>query len=133
VKLKDLLVETSPLKDYPVEVQKKYKDYLKNWDKDMADRYLKRVPDPNDKSEKTLETDVYEKLKIAKQNTANEMKKNRYGSEKYPVVLYKHLSIQLRKLGKITDTQLHKLISNESLHTIWDETKFVLKIFNKNK
>ena len=73
------------------------------------------------------------KGKSSKQDTAKEIKQKKYGSDKYPTVLIKHFGIQLRKLGKITDAQLHQLISKESLKTIWNETDFVFKILNKQK
>lgn len=141
IRLKDILKEagrnintkTAPLEDYPKDVQKKYNDYLKNWGKEMADAYLEREDIPNDTSEKTLEQDIYEKLKTAKQNTAKEMKQKNYGADKYPIVLFKHLTTQLRKIGKITDAEIQKMMNADSIKTIWAETKYLLKIFGKQK
>jgi len=114
-------------------VQKKYNDYLKNWGKAMADAYLEREDIPNDTSEKTLEQDIYEKLKTAKENTGKEMKKKGYGADKYPIVSFKNYATELRKIGKITDSQIHQMMSKDSLTTIWAETKYLLKIFSKQK
>ena len=141
IKLKSLLKEssrvintkTAPLEDYPKDVQKKYNDYLKNWGKAMAYAYLEREDIPNDTSEKTLEQDIYEKLKTAKENTGKEMKKKGYGADKYPIVLFKNYATELKKIGKITDAQIHQMMSKDSLTTIWAETKYLLKIFNKQK
>jgi hypothetical protein len=132
IKLKEILSEKkTELKDYPKDIQKKYNEYLKTWGKEFADRYLEREDDPNDKSEKTLAQDIYEKLKVAKQDAAKEMKQKKYGADKYTPTLFKHYSIQLRKIGKITDSQIMKLFTTESIKTIWSEQKYLLKIFNK--
>ena len=133
IKLKDLLNEVSQLKDYPKDVQTQYNDLLKNYGKAFSDRYLERYDEDNEPSEPGLKQQIYDKLKLAKQNTAKEIKQKKYGSDKYPIVLIKHFGIQLRKLGKITDAQLYQLISKESLKTIWNETDFIFKILNKQK
>ena len=79
IKLKELFTEKkTELKDYPKDIQKKYNEYLKTWGKEFADRYLEREDDPNDKSEKTLAQNIYEKLKTAKQDAAKEMKQKKY-------------------------------------------------------
>lgn len=133
IRLKTILNEISQLKDYPKDIQKKYNDYLKTWGKDFADAYLEREDDPNDKSEPTLKQDIINKLKTAKEDAAKEIKQKNYGSDKYPPVLFKHFGIQLRKLGKITDSQLRQLMNKESLKTIWNEADFIFKILNKQK
>jgi|688.fasta_scaffold497207_2 hypothetical protein len=130
---RNLNTKTTPLKDYPVDVQKQYNDYLKTWGKEMADSYLEREDLPNDTSKKTLEQNIYDNLKTAKQDTAKEMKQKGYGADKYPVVLFKNLSTQLRKIGKITDAQINRMINTDSITTIWAETKYLLKIFSKQK
>jgi hypothetical protein len=139
IKLNDILKEvgrtintkTAPLKDYPKDVQNQYNDLLKNYGKAFADRYLERYDEDNEPSDPELKKQIYDKLIIAKQDTAKEIKQKKYGSDKYPIVLIKHFGIQLRKLGKITDAQLSQLINKESLKTIWNETDFVFKILNK--
>ena len=133
IKLKDLLNEVSQLKDYPKDVQMQYNDLLKNYGKAFADRYLERYDEDNEPLDPGLKKQIYDKLIIAKQDTAKEIKQKKYGSDKYPTVLIKHFGIQLRKLGKITDAQLYQLISKESLKTIWNETDFIFKILNKQK
>ena len=133
IKLKNLLNEISPLKDYPKDVQNQYNDLLKNYGKAFADRYLERYDEDNEPSEPGLKKQIYDKIIIAKQDTAKEIKQKKYGSDKYPTVLIKHFGIQLRKLGKITDSQLNQLIGKENIKTIWHETDFVFKIFNKQK
>ena len=133
IKLKDLLNEVSQLKDYPKDVQTQYNDLLKNYGKAFADRYLERYDEDSEPSDPGLKKQIYDKLIIAKQDTAKEIKQKKYGSDKYPIVLIKHFGIQLRKLGKITDAQLYQLISKESLKTIWNETDFIFKILNKQK
>jgi hypothetical protein len=133
IKLKDILNEVKDLKKYPADVQKEYNKLLNAFGQAFADRYLERYDEDNEPSEPGLKQQIYDKLKLAKQNTAKEIKQKKYGSDKYPIVLIKHFGIQLRKLGKITDAQLHQLISKESLKTIWNETDFVFKILNKQK
>jgi hypothetical protein len=114
-------------------VQKEYNKLLNAFGQAFADRYLERYDEDNEPSEPGLKQQIYDKLKLAKQNTAKEIKQKKYGSDKYPIVLIKHFGIQLRKLGKITDAQLYQLISKESLKTIWNETDFIFKILNKQK
>jgi hypothetical protein len=133
IKLKDILNEVKDLKKYPADVQKEYNKLLNAFGQAFADRYLERYDEDNEPSEPGLKQQIYDKLKLAKQNTAKEIKQKKYGSDKYPIVLIKHFGIQLRKLGKITDAQLYQLISKESLKTIWNETDFVFKILNKQK
>jgi len=133
IKLKDILNEVKDLKKYPADVQKEYNKLLNAFGQAFADRYLERYDEDNEPSEPGLKQQIYDKLKLAKQNTAKEIKQKKYGSDKYPIVLIKHFGIQLRKLGKITDAQLYQLISKESLKTIWNETDFIFKILNKQK
>ena len=133
IKLKDILNEVKDLKKYPADVQKEYNKLLNAFGQAFADRYLERYDEDNEPSESGLKQQIYDKLKLAKQNTAKEIKQKKYGSDKYPIILIKHFGIQLRKLGKITDAQLYQLISKESLKTIWNETDFIFKILNKQK
>ena len=133
IKLKDILNEVKDLKKYPADVQKEYNKLLNAFGQAFADRYLERYDEDNEPSEPGLKKQIYDKLIIAKQDTAKEIKQKKYGSDKYPIVLIKHFGIQLRKLGKITDAQLYQLISKESLKTIWNETDFIFKILNKQK
>ena len=81
----------------------------------------------------SLNKKVYESLKLAKQNTAKEMKSKGYGSDKYFPVLFSNLRKELNKLGKITDTQINTMINRENIKTIWDEQKYIMNIFNKRK
>lgn len=123
------------LSKYPADVQKKYNQYLLTWGKQMADAYLEReetIEELNPKNY-SLDKKVYESLKLAKQNTAKEMKSKGFGSEKYFPILFANLRKELSKLGKITDAQINALINKENIKTIWDEQKYVLKIFNKRK
>ena len=133
IRLKDLLTEAKDLKKYPLDVQKEYNKLLNAFGQSFADRYLERYDEDNEPSEPGLKQQIYDKLKLAKQNTAKEIKQKKFGSDKYPTVLLKHFGIELRKLGKITDAQLYQLISKESLKTIWNETDFIFKILNKQK
>ena len=133
IRLKDLLSEAKDLKKYPLDVQKEYSKLLNAYGRAFADRYLERYDEDNEPSEPGLKQQIYDKLKLAKQNTAKEIKQKKFGSDKYPTVLLKHFGIELRKLGKITDAQLYQLISKESLKTIWNETDFIFKILNKQK
>ena len=133
IKLKDLLTEVKDLKKYPLDVQKEYNKLLNAFGQVFADRYLERYDEDNEPSEPGLKQQIYDKLKLAKQNTAKEIKQKKFGSDKYPTILLKHFGIELRKLGKITDAQLNQLINKEGIKTIWQETDFVFKIFNKQK
>ena len=125
--------EAKDLKKYPLDVQKEYNKLLNAFGQAFADRYLERYDEDNEPSEPGLKQQIYDKLKLAKQNTAKEIKQKKFGSDKYPTVLLKHFGIELRKLGKITDAQLNQLINKEGIKTIWQETDFVFKIFNKQK
>ena len=133
IKLKDILTEAKDLKKYPLDVQKEYNKLLNAFGQAFADRYLERYDEDNESSEPGLKQQIYDKLKLAKQNTAKEIKQKKFGSDKYPTVLLKHFGIELRKLGKITDAQLNQLINKEGIKTIWQETEFVFKLFNKQK
>lgn len=133
IKLRDLLIEAKDLKKYPLDVQKEYNKLLNAFGQTFADRYLERYDEDNEDSTPTLKQQIYDGLKLAKQNTAKEIKQKKFGSDKYPTILLKHFGIELRKLGKITDAQLNQLINKEGIKTIWQETDFVLKIFNKQK
>ena len=128
-----VLTEAKDLKKYPLDVQKEYNKLLNAFGQAFADRYLERYDEDNEPSEPGLKQQIYDKLKLAKQNTAKEIKQKKFGSDKYPTVLLKHFGIELRKLGKITDAQLNQLINKEGIKTIWQETDFVFKIFNKQK
>jgi hypothetical protein len=123
------------LSKYPINVRKKYNQYLLSFGKQMADAYLEREETIAElKPENfTLDKKVYESLKLAKQKTAKEMKSKRYGSEKYIPILFANLRKELNKLGKITDAQISSMINKENINTIWDEQKFILKILNKRK
>lgn len=128
-------VKEDKLSKYPADVQKKYNQYLLTWGKQMADAYLEReetIEELNPKNY-SLDKKVYESLKLAKQNTAKEMKSKGFGSEKYFPILFANLRKELNKLGKITDAQINAMINKENIKTIWDEQKYVLKIFNKRK
>jgi hypothetical protein len=46
----------SPLKDYPKDVQEKYKELELNLNKKVADFYLERQDNPNDKSKEQIDT-----------------------------------------------------------------------------
>jgi hypothetical protein len=46
----------SPLKDYPKDVQEKYKELELNFNKKVADFYLERQDNPNDKSKEQIDT-----------------------------------------------------------------------------
>jgi hypothetical protein len=133
IKLRDILTEATDLKKYPLDVQKQYNDLLKNFGQAFADRYLERYDEDNEDSAPTLKQQIYDKLKLAKQNTAKEIKQKKFGSDKYPTILLKHFGIELRKLGKITDAQLNQLINKEGIKTIWQETEFIFKILSKQK
>ena len=125
--------EAKDLKKYPLDVQKEYNKLLSAFGQAFADRYLERYDEDNEPSEPGLKQQIYDKLKLAKQNTAKEIKQKKFGSDKYPTILLKHFGIELRKLGKITDAQLNQLINKEGIKTIWQETDFVFKILSKQK
>ena len=133
IKLKDILTEAKDLKKYPLDVKKEYNKLLNAFGQAFADRFLERYDEDNEDSAPTLKQQIYDKLKLAKQNTAKEIKQKKFGSDKYPTILLKHFGIELRTLGKITDAQLNQLINKEGIKTIWQETDFVFKIFNKQK
>ena len=133
IRLKDLLTEAKDLKKYPLDVQKEYNKLLNAFGQAFADRYLERYDEDNEPSEPGLKQQIYDKLKLAKQNTAKEIKQKKFGSDKYPTILLKHFGIELRKLGKITDAQLNQLINKEGIKTIWQETDFIFKILSKQK
>jgi len=119
------------LSKYSKEVQDKYNKYLNMMGKDFADAYLDRESTEDDKNKVTLHSDIVDKLKTAKQNASKEMEQKRYGSEKLPPVLFKHYKEELGKIGKITDAQISRMMNQENIKTIWDETKYLKKLFAK--
>jgi hypothetical protein len=135
VGIKGVKKEDNLLKKYSIEVQNKYKKYLVTWGKSMADAYLEREETIEEMNPKNFSLDkkVYESLKLAKQNTAKEIKSKGYGSDKYIPILFSNLRKELNKLGKVTDSQINTMLNRENIKTIWDEQKYIVKILNKRK
>ncbi len=79
----------------------------------------------------------YEKLvsllKQGTQETQKVIKKNKWGSDKYPPTLYKTTRDILNKEfpKMFTDKQINRALFTDRFTTVWDSAEYLKNIYNK--